>query len=215
MQASKRFYFQNCNRLYLHDNIIYRAALLKKKKKRQFGNMTCQPSMNKRHPEQHSKRKQEDPSNEAEWKIKQQSWQELHNDMLTVLNSKKSATEAIYSCQNDINTVSTGVLYWRLISSTFAGFNLPHCLFYVCVSMGEQAPCLLHLDLNTALKLHSCERPAALPGYPNTMCSICRPLHKARTVFQLLFSLCEDQPAGLSYPQLMPLRSKREKENVN
>lgn len=100
--------------------------------------------------------------------------------------------------------------------SSFPHFPVPLSItffsFYVCVHVGEQGSCLVHLDLNTALKLHSCERPAALPGYPNTMCSICKPLHKARTVFQLLFSLCENQPAGFSYPRLMPLRSKRKKK---
>lgn len=43
---------------------------------------------------------------------------------------------------------------------------------------GKQAPCLSHLDLNAALMLHSCKSPAALPGYPNTMCSIARPRTK-------------------------------------
>lgn len=30
----------------------------------------------------------------------------------------------------------------------------------------KQPPCLSRLDLNAALMLHSCKRPAALPGYP-------------------------------------------------
>lgn len=97
---------------------------------------------------------------------------------------KKCVATAIYSGQ--ISTEGSSFQHFP-VSLPFTFF-----LFYVCVGVGEQGSCLLHLDLNTALKLHSCERPAALPGYPNTMCSICKPLHKAQTVFQLLFSLCEN-----------------------
>lgn len=57
-------------------------------------------------------------------------------------------------------------------------------LICACVCIGEQGPCLLDLDLHTALKLRVCKRPAALPGYPDTMSSICKLLHNARTVPQ-------------------------------
>lgn len=77
-----------------------------------------------------------------------------------------------------------------LITSTFPCSSLSFSR--VCVCVEEQGTCPLHVDLNTALKLHSRERPAALPSYPNTMVSICKVLHKARTVSQLLFSWCED-----------------------
>lgn len=50
------------------------------------------------------------------------------------------------------------------------------------VCEGEQGPCPLNRDLHSALKLDVCERPAALLGYPDTMCSICKLLHKAQTV---------------------------------
>lgn len=59
-------------------------------------------------------------------------------------------------------------------------FTFFPCNVCVVVSERKQGPSLSHLDLNTALKLHSCERPAALPGYPNTMCSIASSCTKLR-----------------------------------
>lgn len=86
----------------------------------------------------------------------------------------------------------------------------------VCVVVCErkQGPSLSHRDLNTALKLHSCERPAALPGYPNTMCSIASSCTKLRLCSSFSFPV---RRLACRLEQALTDASEKweEKENVN
>lgn len=99
--------------------------------------------------------------------------------------------------------------------SVMFGFSLPEIVRGGATE--KQAPCLSHLDLNEALMLHSCQRPAALPGYPNTMRSIARPCTKLRLCPG--FFLARLPLRGLARRRKPALTDasemQEEKENVN
>lgn len=81
----------------------------------------------------------------------------------------------------------------------------------------KQAPCHSHLDLNAALMLHGCKRPAALPGYPNTMRTIARPCTKLRLCLGLFLPGLPLRGLGRRREPALTDASEmqEEKENVN